>query len=725
MKMRLAMTLALTSALLTACGGGSNSSGSSGSPPPGSGQTGVMTARFDPTNKIVPFPTNLFFSGTTDLTVNIPVVNPNNFGDPTVAINAQDGFSTVAPWSSLFSAPINAGTLTAGTNVRVFEVTLASFAGGVSGVTRELTPGTDFVAAVVPSDTSGKTMAIVPTKALKERTAYMAVLTSGITDTSGNTAVPDSTYFLAKRTSPLINPTSETGKATCTTNATSTDPLLSIAQACGLEPLRLLTNSQEAAAASRGIPSSSIVLSWVLTTQSITPVLGTVRGTVAASPAATSLIVPTGLTTAAAGLPPIADIYVGFIDLPYYLVAPSVGNPTASLTGFWKGPPCGTACSSLGLDPTSTNLTVLNRMPVVNSTVRVPVLMTVPNAASGHLKPGAGWPIVMFQHGITRNRTDMLAISATMAAQGFAVVSIDMPLHGLTPSDSPALQPFRMQPGNALYDGFGVRERTFDMDLSNNTTGAPGPDGITDTSGTYMINLSSLLTSRDNLRQAIADLFVVRKAVPSMNIDGNTGTVDFDTSNTVFAAQSLGSIVGTGFIAYESGITRALLSVPGGGIARLLDGSPTFGPRIRAGLAAAGIVSPSPTYDQFMGAAQTLVDTADPINLAPLSAGKGILLHEVIGDTVVPNAVAGAPLSGTEPLIKAYPLGILVGGTNTGAPVRGAVRFVAPATHGSLLDPTSYAAATTEMQTEMAAFFATNGGVVPVTTNAAIVKQTP
>src|SRR3546814_18807220 len=72
--------------------------------PGGTPVTSVITARFDPTNAVIPLPNNLLLQGTTDLTLNIPVANPNNFGDPTVALNALDGWSTVAPWSSSFSA---------------------------------------------------------------------------------------------------------------------------------------------------------------------------------------------------------------------------------------------------------------------------------------------------------------------------------------------------------------------------------------------------------------------------------------------------------------------------------------------------------------------------------------------------------------------------------------------------------------------------------------------
>ena len=46
-----------------------------------------------------------------------------------------------------------------------------------------------------------------------------------------------------------------------------------------------------------------------------------------------------------------------------------------------------------------------------------------------------------------------------------------------------------------------------------------------------------------------------------------------------------------------SGVVDQL--IPGGGIANLLNGSATFGPRIRAGLAAAGIQPGTPDFDAF------------------------------------------------------------------------------------------------------------------------------
>jgi hypothetical protein len=749
MQTRLSLLLALSSSLLlSACGGGSNSSRAHSAPPAinGNGQpaTGVITARFDPSNAVVPFPTNLLLAGTTDLTLNIPVANPANYGDPRVAMNALDGFSTTAPWSTTFSTPPSPATITggpvgfaassgttnpsAGGTVRVYEVTLTGPGGGVASIVRELQSPQEFVAVLAPSDTTGRTLAIVPTAPLQQLTSYMVVLLGNgghlnpgelpsITDGAGNDVTPDTTYFLAKRINPLC------------TNGHSTDPLISDANACALEPLRQLVNSQEGAVDAfyqNGSVDQRIVLSWVATTQSITPVMQAVQGRVEQTPAPTAAIVPTGLNLSQINpnLPPVADVFVGVLAVPYYLSAPSAANPTAALTGFWQAAPGAYVppFNAFGLDPTSTNVTFANPFPVAQSTQVIPVLMTVPNANSGHTKPEAGWPIVIFQHGITRVRTDMFAIAGALAAQGFAVVAIDAPLHGITDPTNPFYRNQLL--AGSLAQGLITGERTFDMDFEDNSTGAPGPDGHIDDSGIYFINLSSLLTSRDNLRQASSDLMELTRAIPYLSY---SGTPDFDASHVEFVGQSLGSIIGTSFIAMEPHVNVGVLNVPGGGIARLLDASPAFGPSIHAGLAAAGLQQGTPEYDAYFVAAQTVADSGDSINFAFATAAKSILAQEVVGDDthpsdqVIPNSVPGAPLSGTEPLIAALGLSTLTQSAQAPS-IRGVVRFT-QGTHGSLLDPTSSPAVTVEMQTEMASMIASYGQQVLIVNPSVIRTQ--
>ena len=109
------------------------------------------------------------------------------------------------------------------------------------------------------------------------------------------------------------------------------------------------------------------------------------------------------------------------------------------------------------------------------------------------IEPVGGWPVLIFEHGILRNRMDMLAVADSFADSGFMVVAIDLPLHGVT--DPTSL--LYASGTNPLYSGLslpatGSIERTFDLDVLNNTTGAAGPDGQIDSSGANFINLGSV-----------------------------------------------------------------------------------------------------------------------------------------------------------------------------------------------------------------------------------------
>jgi hypothetical protein len=93
---------------------------------------------------------------------------------------------------------------------------------------------------------------------------------------------------------------------------------------------------------------------------------------------------------------------------------------------------------------------------------------------------------------------------------------------------------------------------------------------------------------------------------------------------------------------------------------------------------------------------------------------KPVLLHEVIGDTVLPNEVAGAPLSGTEPMIR---VGALTPFSDTQVDLdglRSAARFNPPAEHSSWLNPVPSLDATVEMQGQMGSFLLSEGTFINV-----------
>ena len=93
-----------------------------------------------------------------------------------------------------------------------------------------------------------------------------------------------------------------------------------------------------------------------------------------------------------------------------------------------------------GLDPASRNLTRFNPIPAKTADLTIPVLVTVPNATAAGgacVKPTAGWPVVIVQHGLGGNRLTAAAIADSFADACFVVAAIDMPLHGITDTTNP------------------------------------------------------------------------------------------------------------------------------------------------------------------------------------------------------------------------------------------------------------------------------------------------
>jgi dienelactone hydrolase len=653
---------------------------------------------FDPANSIFPFPNNLFFNGTLDGTLNIPVADANDLANPQVALNGLDGFSTVAPFSTGFSGALDPTSVN-GSSVRVFEVALAAPGGPAASVTSELLFGADFIATVSSADSTGKTLAIVPLRTLTPKTSYYVVITNKLRSAGGGSFGASGPYALTKGAAPLVDGGGISQVAT-----------LSDAQAAALEPLRQLTNGSETtittASITPALTQPEIILSWSFTTQSITEVLTQVRTDIRAGAAPASALVDSTTDSPLGG----ADIFVGTVDVPYYLTASTGVNDPTALGSFWQG-------------AGGSNVSQFNPSPVATSTQSIPLIVSIP-------KPGGAgpYPTVIYQHGITTNRTTMLAIADSMAQAGFAVVAIDMPMHGLTGNETNGTENFKSP-----------AERTFDLDLLaqdpvTGATTASGPDGTTDSSGSHYINLANLLNSRDNVRQSVSDLFALTHALSAMSAGADT----FDTNNVYFLGHSLGGLVGLTFLAIEppTSVKDAVVAMTGGGIAKLLDGSANFGPVIAGGLAANGVIKGTPEYESFLGAAQTAIDSGDPINHAAAAAtGRGILFFEVVGgagipsDLTIPNRVPDGndisntipgPLSGSDPLAGADAdianpgLGLTQFSTSTtGTDLKALVRFTS-GDHGSILSPAADAAVTLEMQTEAASFLASDGNALTI-----------
>ncbi|HET8881577.1 MAG TPA: hypothetical protein VFM56_05325, partial [Solimonas sp.] len=602
---------------------------------------------FDPVaaSAVIPFPFDGLFNGTTDGTLNIP----NGAADDAVpfvtAANKLDGFSTTASLFTDFIGHVDVD--------HALDIDATTHLPGVlvidASTLTPLVPGVDYRvqnSQAIDPDTGlplnklRTRMLIEPLKPFKPATQYIVVVTDQVRSTDGTPAEAADLFRVVRSTTPVSEQTE------------SALSLLNDTQRATLEGIRQQFAPMFDGLAAKGIAREHVVIAWPFTTQNATATLTAMGEQATARQIA---VVNSGLNTGTASggqLPPVADVYAGSMTVPYYLGAPSEANPIAPLTDYWQADtdkpapsgtlaPVGAPCAALA---PSASTTTCYPLPKERSEQTIPVLVTIPNAASGKTMPANGWPVVIFQHGITGNRTQMIAIAPALAAAGFATIAIDLPLHGLPPND-----PSRVP---------GVPERTFDLDLVNNQTGENKADGIADSSGTHFINLSSLLTSRDNIRQAVSDLLTVQKSVggtlvlaPEIADGAPTGQylptgIKLDGANIRYVGHSLGAITMATFLGVDADSAAGVLAMPGGGIARLLDGSAAFGPRIAAGLADASggdIMEGNDNYETFLRFAQTVVDAADPLNFAAAARARHpLLMLEVRGDAVVPNCtIAG------------------------------------------------------------------------------------
>ncbi|MGE6104420.1 VolA/Pla-1 family phospholipase [Aeromonas veronii] len=359
--------------------------------------------------------------------------------------------------------------------------------------------------------------------------------------------------------------------------------------------------------------------------------------------------------------------------------------------------------------------------------------------------------VIIYQHGVTSIKENAYALAlgqigaGATASKSVAVVVIDHPLHG---------------------------ERGYALSGSTDTV-------TTSENPTPYLNLGYLTVARDNLKQSVADLLGLRLAVGLANAKGLGGQLGGAGLKVHFLGHSLGAITGANLLAVANQTTGSAqadalfkfdtgsLAMPGGGIAPLLLNSPSFGPTIKMSVLTsgspelkAGFTAYAPncktaaatcfvneflpsldaatqagaasTLQSYTFAAQSVLDSADPINLASgVAKSFPLFATEIVGDgalslpdQVIPNSIASAPLGGTEPLFRVLGLqelkgsGVLPAGHH-------AARFLKGG-HSSLLAPDENfdqaGAVTTEIQTQFASFFMSGGAAVKVTDDT-LIKQ--
>lgn len=156
-------------------------------------------------------------------------------------------------------------------------------------------------------------------------------------------------------------------------------------------------------------------------------------------------------------------------------------------------------------------------------------------------------PVVLGLHGVSRQKEDLFALASAVCQSGQALIVIDYVQHG----------------ARQAQDG------DFTNAVDANLGGFPDP----------FVNATLLARTRDKVRQSIADIISVSRAVNEVpNAVDPNGQID--PTRIRLIGQSLGGIIGTQVNTVDDRVQNAVLNVPGGSLLNIFDTSPTLAAQI-------------------------------------------------------------------------------------------------------------------------------------------------
>lgn len=675
-----------------------------------------VEAMFDTTNSILPIPNDHLLmvrdatSGALDH-VKLPVEGQTGSTLALLtALNQLDGFSTLGPISIPFSRPLDPSVLT-NDYFRMYEVT---------GEGKEAKAGDEVPLHVVQTRTSTAservTVNLIPTAGLwpdaaqnnrprllryplKPKTTYVvAVVKEGLKDVEGHDVVAPATYAILSAPMPLDQliatpagaPTKE--KLRCAVYQSSgkipdDDALMAYVQAkiearnvdggeTGLdrpswEPVFAALKNRDAE-----MTPDKYVMAFNYTTQTLNKEVNAGKQLIAGLGQDPDWVTKVEtinniITSPIAHGPNDMDRFLRFTETVcgaagYGRNAPECNALRAVFTGAIAST---TDYTMKSFDLTTGNPYASGAITREGLTHPRPakrrVLVTVPRVPPFESVPEGGWPVVIFQHGLTSEALKVSLIANSFAKAGFATIAMDLPFHGTRVSDvqnnktgrpcmdvDPAQIKCKPRDRNATasYD----KKGNLIYDCEN------GCDGIGDPSGTGFLSPNAFGV-RGNFQQAAIDQLNLLEAIRAGKF------TDLSKTTIHYVGQSLGGITGSSLLSWATHdgtqpISKAVLNVPGGSLIDILmNAGPDIARPLLGALAEAGVCVPNDPDDitkgcqeterfaQFKAFAQWGVDAGDPLALTQIGHfnGENILVQMVTGDPIVTNF-------STEMLVRAH-----------------------------------------------------------------------
>ena len=205
-----------------------------------------------------------------------------------------------------------------------------------------------------------------------------------------------------------------------------------------------------------------------------------------------------------------------------------------------------------------------NPIPAAGASVPLPTIVAIPASPP----PTGGWPLVVFHHGLTRSRGDVLFIAQALAGNGMVVAAIDAAKHGArawcskntvngvstgcatgSTCDTTVFaqqqgDPATARPGLCTANGLQI------VPIGCDPTATPGcwdgTGGNSVTSGSFLIS-ANFFRSRDTVRQDILDQSMLVRVLTSASGQaelqkavGSTTTIAINPARVFYVGQSLG-----------------------------------------------------------------------------------------------------------------------------------------------------------------------------------------